>query len=439
MQENDKNIHPLKQARLKIGYTQAMLADFAQVGRATIQRAEKGEPLRPDSIHMICKHFSEYYQRRVEPEELGLASWQAEQSYNDEPDPSYSQEEDLEGDTEGDDPMDRREAIKTIGGIGVVLATPPHLLSQTLSHQTPLAPVQLPHVEEEMWPQFEKLIETCWHLSKGNTLDIVEPILWSYLPPLATIADRPGQQQQIAASIASKGYQLAAILAGHRDDLNARQSYCEHALSYGNKAKDRNLQIAALRQLALTFDYKDRPRKALETYESSLPLLNEASPLLRARMYAGLAYSYALYDQEQEALRCIKLAYESFPDDPDNDPTSLYADCGYFTIVLWDGLTRMDLNRFREADQAFAQIDGREPKIKVPERVRIEFLNYQAEAFIGLRDLERCCAYLEEAVQASLKLRSERRYTQASEVYQKMRQVWHNEPRVKALRDLFTA
>src|SRR6266496_3306894 len=68
----EKHIHPLKKARLKLGYTQKVLADFAQVGEATIQRAESGKPLRPDSIQQICNHLSTQYQRHVSPQELGL-------------------------------------------------------------------------------------------------------------------------------------------------------------------------------------------------------------------------------------------------------------------------------------------------------------------------------------------------------------------------------
>ena len=69
---HEENIHPLKKARLKLGYTQKLLADFAQVGEATIQRAEGGKSLRPDSIQHICNHFCERYQRQVSPQELGL-------------------------------------------------------------------------------------------------------------------------------------------------------------------------------------------------------------------------------------------------------------------------------------------------------------------------------------------------------------------------------
>lgn len=65
----------LKIARLKLGFTQQMLADFARVGISTIQRAERGCPLRPDSVYLLCQYFSERYQREVLPVELGL-SWE---------------------------------------------------------------------------------------------------------------------------------------------------------------------------------------------------------------------------------------------------------------------------------------------------------------------------------------------------------------------------
>lgn len=62
----------LRKARQRIGFTQQMLADFAQVGISTIKRAECGEHLRIDSMYQICQFFSEHYQRKVTPEELGL-------------------------------------------------------------------------------------------------------------------------------------------------------------------------------------------------------------------------------------------------------------------------------------------------------------------------------------------------------------------------------
>lgn len=70
--DGQTTVNLLKKARLSLGYTQQMLADFAGVGKATIQRAESGKPLRPDTVHQLCLYFSECFKRTVTPLELGL-------------------------------------------------------------------------------------------------------------------------------------------------------------------------------------------------------------------------------------------------------------------------------------------------------------------------------------------------------------------------------
>jgi hypothetical protein len=55
--------------------------------------------------------------------------------------------------------------------------------------------------------------------------------------------------------------------------------------------------------------------------------------------------------------------------------------------------------------------------IEVPERVRIEFLTYQAETYLVLRELKQSCTYLEASVKAALSLGSKRRYSEAFATY----------------------
>lgn len=118
------------------------------------------------------------------------------------------------------------------------------------------------------------------------------------------------------------------------------------------------MQVSALKQLALTFEYENRPGAVLQTYQKAIPYLKEVSPLLRARMYAGLAGAYSQCNQKQggqvdEALNALGHAYESFPEKPEEDPSFLYADCDYFTIVLWDGLVHLDIDQPEAARKAF--------------------------------------------------------------------------------------
>jgi tetratricopeptide (TPR) repeat protein len=146
---------------------------------------------------------------------------------------------------------------------------------------------------------------------------------------------------------------------------------------------------------------------------------------------------YAQCGQQKEALHFLGIAHDNFPDAAENDPCYLYADSGLYSLFLWDGLIHLHLDQPKEAEKAFARVDGLSPRIEVPERVRIEFLTYQSETYLVLRELEQSCTYLEASVNASLALGSERRYSEAFNTYRQMRRVWMHEPRVKALGDMF--
>ena len=65
-------IHPLQQARKKLGIKQKVLADLTGLSEPTIKRAERGELLSAYSVAQICEYFSQRYGRKVEPEYLGL-------------------------------------------------------------------------------------------------------------------------------------------------------------------------------------------------------------------------------------------------------------------------------------------------------------------------------------------------------------------------------
>src|SRR6266516_7688433 len=77
---NDSSMHALRRARNRLGLTQRQLADFTQVGKSTIERAEAGKPVRAYNIQQICSYFSERSHRQVEPEELGLVYEEEEES-----------------------------------------------------------------------------------------------------------------------------------------------------------------------------------------------------------------------------------------------------------------------------------------------------------------------------------------------------------------------
>lgn len=295
------------------------------------------------------------------------------------------------------------------------------------------------NTNRETLDYFEKLTETCRYLSEGNELKIAERILWTYLPRIETIAKLSFQDQQKVANIVSQGYLLAASLVGHRNDLKARHYYSEQALLYGKLAQDRNLQVAALRQLAVTFDYAERPEKVLQTYQLALPYLDEVSPLLRSCVYAALSGVSAQMGHIQETHRLIGLAYEHFPTQPENEPGFLRTiNASYNTLLLWDGLNHLELGESRVAEKILAQIDTLNPTSLIPERIRIELLNYQAQVLTAVLKMEQACDYLEVALKASVTIDSRRRFQESFKVFQQVKGKWPHEQRVQDLGYLFT-
>jgi tetratricopeptide (TPR) repeat protein/transcriptional regulator with XRE-family HTH domain len=105
---NENQIHPLQQARKKLGIRQKVLADLTGLSEPTIKRAESGKPLDDYTISAICEYFAMRYGRQVKPEELGLrAKWEREEILLN--DASVPEENDSEEDIERDPPKGSRQ------------------------------------------------------------------------------------------------------------------------------------------------------------------------------------------------------------------------------------------------------------------------------------------------------------------------------------------
>jgi DNA-binding SARP family transcriptional activator len=293
------------------------------------------------------------------------------------------------------------------------------------------------HISKETLHLFSTLTESCRHLSEGNELRIAEQALWAYLPKIELFIRLSSEHQKMAANIASQGYLLAASLVGHHNDLLRRLRYSKQALYYGKLAGDLNLQVVAMRQIAISFDCMDRPDMVLEVSQQTLPYLKNVSSLLQACIYAGISGAYAELGQEQDARRFIELAYEHFPEQPESEPSYLHTICRYSTLIFFDGLNQLDLGQPHEAEKILARIDGLQPKMQLPERVRIELLNYQIKVFLALKKKEQASAYLEEAANASFSIGSERHFQESFALYRQMQKIWKHEPQVEQLADLF--
>lgn len=301
----------------------------------------------------------------------------------------------------------------------------------------PSSDILLKRPVEETLAQYTASITACWYLTNGNDFSIVRYVLPQLLPTLESLVQQPSKYKKEVAYLASQGHQLAYIITSHQEDFKTALTHCKQALRYGQLAEDPNLQVAALVRQAVIFLHRKRPLQTLESYQQALPLIHRLSPLLRTRLYAGLAEVQGKLGQEQETLRSVALMYDAFPNNPETDATSLYIHFGRSSLFLHEGLALLDLHQPENASHALEKVDGLHPKMLVSERSRIDFLNQQAKAASMQGDLEKFSIYIDAAVTSALTLDSDLRYSEAWDVYKGIPQAWHHEPKVKALGTLF--
>lgn len=177
-------------------------------------------------------------------------------------------------------------------------------------------------------------------------------------------------------------------------------------------------------------------------YEKALISKDRVSPLLLSRLYVELSVVYAQMKQKQQALRYLCLAQETYPDNPENDSSFLYAEFSLPSLFMEIGRTYLALTQHypeeqysRQAWNTFSQVE-KQPTILVPERIRVETLNYQAKTAVALRNLDLLCKYLEQGACGAKSLSSEKRRREAIEIYREAKSIWPNEMRVKELADL---
>lgn len=328
--------------------------------------------------------------------------------------------------------LSRRQALVAIAALPVAL------LSSI--QQKPTSAIMI----EELLSRCAASITAGWHLLKGSELYTVEQMLSTYLPALVTLTQQSSKYQRIAANLVTQGYRLRGIVALHQNDLRAREMCCQQALYYSEIAEHPSLLVSALISLASTFYYSQDPTRAALIYQKALIYKKEIPPLQLARLYAELAVVYAQMRREQEALAYLDLAHNLFPERPADDPSFLYAEFTPSSMYLEEGLTFLALTQYypdreygQKAWDVFARVEVPQPKSIVPERIRFEIINHQAETALALKDQELFRAYLEKGIRGATTLNSKQRRREAVETYKQARVVWSNDSRIKELADLF--
>lgn len=423
--------HPLRAMREHYDLSIDALAEQIHLSKRTILRAEQGYAVYPSSRSILCAYFSKLEGRQVTSQQLGLLGATRKKSPSKEKQGTPTREamETMEMNKK------RRDFIikaLQLSRAGLTLPAAMNLgnLEQLVAVMNNPSAVGTPALS-----YLEGIIDSCWQLSNASKIAEVEQILPAYLPYIVTLAHQPSKHQKRAAHLASQAYILSAEI--DRGNIHAMKAYCQQAILYSQVAEAADIQVAALKQLATIYLIERDPTAALLKYQEALPLIHRVSPLLRSRVYLGLANASARCKRKQDALRYLGLAHESFPREPEQDPNYLYTVCSEPVLHLYEALTYTDLEQPKDAWKALMIVDGLRPKMPVPISTRIEFLNLQAKSSAELGNMELSTSYLHSSVHASSKRGYNLWLNEAHDISQQLMGKWPNEPQIQALRDAF--
>ena len=316
----------------------------------------------------------------------------------------------------------RRQALSFLASLPVA-----YLGFSQMSSQTTLP-------AEEALSLYVSSVPACWRLFFEGELPRIEELLPTYLSHLTPLAQQSSSYQKCAASLLSQTHQLASLLVLEREDFGTSLFHCKQAVLYAELAEDANVRVgAAVRQANMLY-YRKRDAQIVQTYQEVLPFIEKSSPLMRGRAYSGLSAALSSIGLEQEALRYMGLAHDTFPDHPEDDPGFLFTHTTHYILYLNDTLTHLNFQQAQYAWDAITKAAEYVPDTLSPRR--IELLNHQTLASVALGDLEQSCMYFESATTSGKKLGSDLYLTGASEIYQNMLAKWPHERRVKELADL---
>jgi transcriptional regulator with XRE-family HTH domain/tetratricopeptide (TPR) repeat protein len=323
--------------------------------------------------------------------------------------------------------LTRRQALELLVSVSI------GLLSTTQSANSFAA--------EEVVSLCATSIPACWSLFWTGEFSEVEKALPTYFSQLTPLAQMPSKYQKSAANLVSQAHQITSLLVLEREDFGTSLAHCKQAFLYGQIAGDPNLQAASLIRQANTLFYRNtlsylrRHAQILETYQQAMQYIHDVLPLIRGRIYSGLASAQATLGQTQDALRHIGLAQEAFPEHPEDDPGFLYTYTTRYILHFNEALAHLSFGQPKQAEEALAKAATFVPNEVSPRGLELQ--NHRVIIAIASGNLDQSCAHFQTMVSSGFVLGSDLHQNEAHTTYEHMLTKWPREQRVKELADLF--
>ncbi len=454
----------LRAARLRKGWSQQQLAELAGIGISTVERAERGRPLRIDTIHRLAACLGKtpeqlglvplgYPQERFEQRERATAGYRGDgeavleaKEHPSSPLVKLTPEQVaafLQLLALGDitmtpfDPQRRAALLRLLSTTGTLSVAPQALADPEPWKRLGASLDQPANLDAATLKHFETLTEICWELSNSGQLQMAEQVLAGFLSQFLEVAPAHAQ----AARLAADGLILQSILAAHRLKLADKVTLCQQAVVYAKQANDSPILMTALNELGVAFRYLRQDEHVLRVSQEMLFYSRYVPPLLQAHAYITAAAALSRYGRIREADLYIQLAYETFHSEHD---LVAHAHPNIFPIGLLEGLAYLNQGKGEKAFATFGgqlfegRVTGYQSMNALPERIRLELTNHQGQAAILSNNLEEYVRCLEEGLTGAVALKSHKRFHEAVTTFrQEVPAKWRNEPRLKELADRF--
>jgi DNA-binding SARP family transcriptional activator len=272
-----------------------------------------------------------------------------------------------------------------------------------------------PAMKDDEFNYFQQIIEGGWgflNVGEWNTAELV-------LESLLSDTIRNASRQRESALLAARGLLLRSLIEAHRMKLATMVPLCKQAVAYAKYAGDHTTLCATLNGLAVAFKYNQQQEEAFKTYLEALCYCDDqANPLIRSRVYAGMAAAFAGKGRKHEADLYIHLACELFPTHPELDPHFLSADHGPYMLAYYQGIMYLVLNQPQEALKAFESYQEALPVSAVPRRNQLEITNHKGRAAILSNNLEIYAECLQEGIEGALEIKSQKRLNELLGIFQ---------------------
>ncbi|GCE27561.1 hypothetical protein KDA_30450 [Dictyobacter alpinus] len=389
----------LRAERVNQQLSQELLANLAGVSRASIERAENGAMPRSDTINRICHALNK------SPEDLGFVT--------------FSRRE-----------VNTKIATGVLGGL---------LLLSSLSSSA------VPKTLEHFWgndslAQYAKSIIACQNIYFAGRPQEVEDLLPILITHTTHLASVEGPQQTSAGQLASLALQLASEIATDRENFGQGEHLARQAYDFAELAADPNLQVSSLIALANIGFHRKRSTAALHAYQQAVSLFSDEriTALSKGRAYAGLAEVQAMRGNLQEAMRAKGMAYDCYPEVPENDPAYQHLRSSHYALYVFADLqTHLFLGQPKEAKLALIQLQKTNKDSEKEPITKLDLLYYQAEIDVAQNNIESGTRILEEAATLARKLGSRLYFNKLTTSYEQTLSKWPHETMITNLADIF--